>query len=441
MSVETDNTPQLRMLVGALRQAAGRGDAAEAERLYQRAQKLAPRHPLVRNETAMRALASGNAVGALAALEDLVRADPRFTEAWLNLAIVRRALKLPQEAIGALDRVIALDPDNVAALLEKGSLQEQQGELRAAAITYFSALQRIPPGMRAPPVALRASIERAQRVVDANHQALESFISGDLARLRSEHAGAALKRFDQCVELLLKKRRPYTQKPTFLYFPEMPTVEFHDRCHFPWLDALEAASEAILAELLDILAERGAGALEPYHPGRPEVAAAQAGAGAGRWRSYPFWRESAPFPEHMARCPRTMEALRACPLWDPPSMGPNAMFSVLDPGTRIPPHTGPDNTRLVAHLGLIIPPHCGFRVGGEQREWRRSEAFVFDDTIEHEAWNDSGETRAVLIVDVWAPSLSDAERNLLRALSARVGQYYGRLPSEPEAIANATVGV
>ena len=65
------------------------------------------------------------------------------------------------------------------------------------------------------------------------------------------------------------------------------------------------------------------------------------------------------------------------------------------------------------HLPLIVPPGCGFRVGGETREWREGEAFAFDDTIEHEAWNDSDQLRAVLIFDVWNPHLTELERNLL----------------------------
>jgi len=69
--------------------------------------------------------------------------------------------------------------------------------------------------------------------------------------------------------------------------------------------------------------------------------------------------------------------------------------------------------RSIVHLGLIVPEGCGFRVGGETREWRVGEAFVFDDTIEHEAWNRSNEDRAVLIIDVWNPHLSEHEREMI----------------------------
>ena len=86
------------------------------------------------------------------------------------------------------------------------------------------------------------------------------------------------------------------------------------------------------------------------------------------------------------------------------------MFSLLAPGTRIPPHTGVANTRLVAHLPLIVPPTCGFRCGATTVEWRVGEPFVFDDTIEHEAWNSSDELRVVMIFDLWPPALSERER-------------------------------
>ena len=117
-------------------------------------------------------------------------------------------------------------------------------------------------------------------------------------------------------------------------------------------------------------------------------------------------------------CPRTLEAVARMDQPQVPGASPNAMFSLLAPKTRIPPHTGVANTRLVCHLPLIVPPGCRFRVGGETREWREGEAWAFDDTIEHEAWNDSDEMRAVLIFDTWNPHLTEVEQNLLRAFFA-----------------------
>jgi aspartyl/asparaginyl beta-hydroxylase (cupin superfamily) len=99
------------------------------------------------------------------------------------------------------------------------------------------------------------------------------------------------------------------------------------------------------------------------------------------------------------------------------------MFSVLQPKTRIPPHTGIANTRLVVHLALIVPGGCGFRVGSETRAWREGEAWVFDDTIEHEAWNDSDRPRAILICDVWNPRLDEDERRAITALISAMDRF------------------
>jgi len=86
------------------------------------------------------------------------------------------------------------------------------------------------------------------------------------------------------------------------------------------------------------------------------------------------------------------------------------------PNTRIPAHVGVSNARLVCHLPLIVPEGCWFRVGAETRDWRRGQAFVFDDTIEHEAMNPSDQLRVVFIFDVWHPDLSGVERDAIRAL-------------------------
>jgi aspartyl/asparaginyl beta-hydroxylase (cupin superfamily) len=101
------------------------------------------------------------------------------------------------------------------------------------------------------------------------------------------------------------------------------------------------------------------------------------------------------------------------------------MFSLLRPGTRIPPHCGVSNVRLVTHLPLVVPPGCGFRVGNDVREWVEGKAWVFDDTIEHEAWNDSSQLRAILMFDIWHPQLTGPERALVSSLSAGMRAFSG----------------
>jgi len=96
---------------------------------------------------------------------------------------------------------------------------------------------------------------------------------------------------------------------------------------------------------------------------------------------------------------------------------PNVMFSVLHPKAKIPPHHGESNARLVAHLPLVVPEGCLFRVGYDNRRWVEGEVLIFDDTIEHEAWNDSDEIRVVMLFDVWNPLLSVEERAIVQKMA------------------------
>ena len=115
------------------------------------------------------------------------------------------------------------------------------------------------------------------------------------------------------------------------------------------------------------------------------------------WSSLWLWRDGVRQEEAIARCPQTAALLATLPLADQPGFAPTVVFSALAPRTRIPPHSGSTNARLLVHLPLVLPGPAGFRVGNDTRQWRIGEAWVFDDTIEHEAWNDGDETRVILI--------------------------------------------
>jgi len=410
-------------------EAAGRafasGRAAEAEQLLRQARIEAPGHPLVLNDAAAQLLAAGNALGAHDLLQRAITADPSHPSLWLNLAAALRTLQRPDGEMAALMKALALEPRNIRARLQVASLHEVKGDPRAAAAAYRVALQLLPPGIEPPP-AMRPILEHAREAVEANDRALEAFIEERLAALRGRHAGESLKRFDRCLATILQKRRIYRQQPTFMYFPNLPAIEFYERADFPWLDAIEAATDDIRTEITNVLAE-GQSVLKPYIsvPAGGELEIWRELNNSRRWGVYYLWQEGVPIPEHQARCPKTLAALEAWPRREVPRCSPVAVFSILDPKTRIPPHTGVNNTRLIVHIPLIIPPGCGLRVGAEQREWQPGHALVFDDTIEHEAWNDSDVPRAVLILDAWNPFLTPAERDMVATATAAVGEYYG----------------
>ena len=212
-----------------------------------------------------------------------------------------------------------------------------------------------------------------------------------------------------------------------MYFPYLPVIEFYERSDFPWLASIEAATDDIREELVSVLSD-GDEVLEPYMShgrGGSQESRLRHLHESRRWGVYFLWREGVAYPEHIERCPRTVAALESWPRCEVAGCSPTAVFSILDARTRIPPHTGVNNTRLVVHLPLIVPPGCGFRVGAEQREWEPGKALIFDDTIEHEAWNDSDTLRAVLILDIWNPALSVAERELVHTAITGVNEFYG----------------
>jgi aspartyl/asparaginyl beta-hydroxylase (cupin superfamily) len=424
--MNTVDDRRIALLVESITQALAQGRVQDAATLLRQAQAQAPNHPLVVNETAREMLAAGNPEGACKLLRDALDSHPTHSSMWLNLAVALQRLNRPEEEMAALDRVLILRPLDLRALLQKAMLQERRGEERAATQSYRDALRAVPPGIDLP-ASLRPMLHHAERAIAANNRALEEFLDQQLKAVRARHAGQAVDRFEQCVATLLQKEKIYRSQPTFLYYPRLPAIEFHDRRDFPWLDALEAAADDIRREFADLLADPTT-LLDPYisHPaGNPQDPWKDLNQ-SRRWGVFYLWREGTAYEDHMARCPRTVAALESWPRWDIPGNGPTAMFSVLQPKTRIPPHNGVSNARLVVHLPLIVPPNCGFRVGAQRREWHPGQAFVFDDTIEHEAWNDSALPRSVLIVDIWNPHLSPAERDLVRAMTVAVGEYYGR---------------
>jgi aspartyl/asparaginyl beta-hydroxylase (cupin superfamily) len=420
-----DSATVLRMIQASKAAGAG-GRSTEADQLLTRAAQMAPGHPAVLNELGLRMMQRGESAKARELFERATQADPGHPSLWSNLAASLNALGLQQAEMEAIERALALEPRHLASLLQKGALIEARGDVRNAARTYRNALATIPLGA-VPSPAVSAEVERAREVVRKDDEALAVAIEERLVAIRDSHGGGQFRRVDRCIELLTGKRKRYNSEPTFMYFPEIPAVEFFDRTEFPWLHAIEAATDDIRTEVTTVLVSDRAG-LEPY------ISYPEQGVPLDRWKqlnksrawsAYFLWNQSVAQPAHLARCPRTAEVLKGAPLCDVAGRGPTAFFSILEPGTHIPPHSGVTNTRLTVHLPLIVPPDCGFRVGSETREWVPGKAWVFDDTIEHEAWNRSDTPRAVLIFDIWNPFLSDAERDLVRAATEVVGDYYG----------------
>ena len=223
---------RIQQIFQAASQAFESGRPEQGEQLLRQAEAEAPRHPLVLNENARRMLNAGNWPGAHELLEQAVGEDPSYPVLWLNLAAALRGLNRADAELAALNKVLALEPRNLRALLQLGSLQEIQGNARAAAATYHTALQVMPRGFQPPP-AMRAPLQHARETVEANDRTLEAFLEARLTDLRAQFADVPLGRFDRCLAILLRKQPIYRQQPTFMYFPNLPVIEFHERGAFP----------------------------------------------------------------------------------------------------------------------------------------------------------------------------------------------------------------
>ncbi len=351
--------------------------------------------------------------------EALVASEGADAEAHARLAAACFYLDDGAAAHAAADQAIARDGRNLRAVLVKADLLTGEGNLRAANF-YNGRVLEIGGNMSGLPAELAQGVARARRArahVQAN---MLSLIQDELRTAGYSERGSH-PRFTLALDVLTGRRQPYFQQPKRFYYPELPNIQFFPREQFPWLDAVEAATDAMLEELEGVLA--GQEAFSPYMRQVPNAPRSQDPlVDSLDWSTCPLLKGGEETPA-AAQCPRTMAALVDAPLPRIPASSPDVLFSQLKSGAHILPHTGATNTRLICHLPLIAPAGCRFRVGNETRAWEKGKAWVFDDTIDHEAWNDSLQKRVILMFDIWRPELDEEERMLVTTLFEAMYSY------------------
>jgi aspartate beta-hydroxylase len=413
-----DDATIIRALQASKAEAAA-GRMGESDQLLAGVAQRAPNHPAVLNELGVRMLGRGAPDKAYVLFERATKTDPKHPALWANLASSLKALGRRAEELEAIEKALELEPRHVSALLQKGAYLEETGDPRNAARAYQNVLAVVPPGAEVP-ANIKEALDHAKSMVEGDLAGLMTALEQPLGIVRERHGGRRETRVEQCLETLMGKRRVYHSQPTWMYFPGLPAIEFFERS-----EALEAASGEMRTELLRVLVADRDG-LQPYidFPAGMPLDQFRELNRSRRWSAYFLWNQSKAVAGHIARCPATARALEALPRCRVEGRAPTAFFSILDANTRIPPHTGITNTRCTVHLPLVVPPNCGFRVGATTREWVPGQAWVFDDTIEHEAWNLSDTPRAILIFDIWNPLLSAAERDMIQTATEIYQQYY-----------------
>lgn len=350
-------------------------------------------------------------------LASVVADAPGNGGAWFKLASIRRALGDITGALDAVAGALRIDPLAFLPLLMKASLLEQIGEADAAAELYGAVLFHAPPADRLPP-AVRDQLTHARQAHSRYIERRAKVYERAAGTLLDRADAAERKRIERFQSNALRTTRAWHQEPTHFHFPGLAEHEFFDRALFPFLTELEAATDVVRAEFEALVASEK-GELVPYVQEGDDVPSQMAELNHSRdWTAIHLLSSGHRVEANARHCPRTMELFERADQPVIPGRSPNLMFSLLAPRTRIPAHNGVSNARLVLHLPLIVPPDCGFRVGGETRTWVPGEAFVFDDTIEHEAWNNSDKLRVVVIADLWRPELTAVEREAVAAIIA-----------------------
>jgi aspartyl/asparaginyl beta-hydroxylase (cupin superfamily) len=284
------------------------------------------------------------------------------------------------------------------------------------------------PCAQGPHRGLDRELERVRGVLASYAQQYTRYLTDHLTA-QGFRPGVGSPRFAESLDIVLGRKQIFFQNPRYYFFPGLPQIQFYDRAPFPWFAQLESHTDAIRDELLELL--RTPDDFKPYVQGDPNrPSKAEAGMlNNPDWSAFYLWKNGNIVTENARRCPRTMQALQSVPLGSLPQRSPSVLFSLLRPGAHIPPHCGLVNTRLICHLPLIVPEGCRFRVGNETREWRKGVTWAFDDTIEHEAWNDSNETRVILLFEIWRPELTLQEREWVTQLFVGIDRYNGAPPA------------
>ena len=401
-----------RHLANAQRaRSAGRADEARSQ--FAAVLAIDPDHALANNVLGLEALNANDAGRAIDHFTRATAADPGADALWMNLAKAQRQRNDDAAERAALEQVLAINQTHPMALIRLAELHERRGET-ALATDRWGAFETLSRSFPESTPDLAAVIAHAKAFLTAQRQQLSDALDAALAAPLAAATSRDRRRFAAANDFMLGRRSIFVNQCHGYFYPFLPADEYFDREHFPWLGKLEAATAVIREELAAILATAEPG-LSPYvamDPGTPRNTWTDLDHSLD-WSALHLWRDGERIDEACARFPRTAALVEQLPLARIKGRAPTVFFSILKARAHIPPHTGVTNTRTIIHLPLIVPGLCEFRVGGETRAWREGEAIAFDDTIEHEAWNRTDQDRAVLILDVWNPYLSDAEQALI----------------------------
>jgi aspartate beta-hydroxylase len=407
-----DNVVEPSTAQAAYEQAAalhGENRLAEAERLYQQALALQPDHADALCYLGLLRLQQDQVADSIALLRQAIALNADAAEAQHHLGVALHRVRQYDEALACQDAALALIPDYSDALYRRGEALQALGRSAEAIASYEAALT-LAPDDAPTELGLAAALEASGREEEAfvhwrNAAGLDpgqaeqlSQALGRYGQRQPAKAQAGMQRLNRYIGTFLTNQAGARMG----VYPGLASAPFHDVARLPGALALERNYTAIKAEI-EALA---AGEFQAEAEGLME---------RGSWDVFLFYERSRKNAENCARCPTITRVIEASNTVR--TQAGLLYVSKLSPGTHIHPHLGPTNLRLRCHLGIRIPDgDCGLKVGGETRKWEEGHCIVFDDSLEHEAWNHTGEPRIVLIIDFWHPDLTPTEIAYLEGL-------------------------
>ncbi len=426
--------PDVHRHVRQIRRALKRNDFTEAEQHCRALLVLQPHHEAALSFLSQHALQTGDIESAQTFAAQGIAALPNSAALHFHLGCAQEAAGLHAAAREAFIHAFDRDANLILARIYQGAQEEALGQGEAMLHTYGHALTLAhKTGMLNAGQDYSPQVHhRVNHAIEILQNAREAALDLVLNPLRERYGRQPLARIQRAMDVYLGKAQvqwPHPlQRPTFLLIPDLPPQAWFEREAFPFLSNIEQMTDVIREELLAVLADEAD--LTPYVDMPDDAPAAPFWRELNhspRWSGYHLFRHGERVEAHCQRCPKTVAALEALPIMRVPEHSPEALFSVLKPHTHIPLHTGVVNGRLTVHLPLIVPEKCGaLKAGDEARGWEVGRCLIFDDSMFHEAWNNSDQTRVVLIFDIWNPYLTQVECEAMAATVAAIGQFNRR---------------
>jgi aspartate beta-hydroxylase len=410
------------------------GASGQAERIYRSVLVAQPGHPAASVRAAQFALGRKDFTAAEKLLREAHARHPEAEEAATLLSTLLAATGRGPDAIVVLETLLTLRPDAHVAWLLLGPAREMVGDRPGALQASYQAIAKARRAgqwldTETTPAHLRNAVGQA---VDRVKKGRKELFFGSYENLREQHGSSELRRVDRALLGYLKELdiRPSSdrQKPLFLYFPDLPDAPYQDPYLQPWAKRLRDAYPFVREEALRVIREDSVLTEFIHLPkGRSMEEYLGGESPDPRWQAFFFYRHGKRYDANHARCPQTSELLESMELCRIEAQAPEICFSLLRPQTTIKPHFGVTNVRLVMHLPLVVPQGCALNViGVEERAWREGELLLFDDTYQHEAWNQSDRTRIILLMDCWNPHLTAVERLACKQLIELIGSLNPR---------------